>query len=480
MTGPSYPLRLDANPAPTPSRWLWIFKFFLLIPHFIVLAFLWIAYVVVSAIAFFAILFTARYPRALFDFNVGVLRWTWRVGYYGYAVNGTDIYPPFTLRDVPDYPTHVEVAYPERLSRGLVLVKWWLLAIPHWIVVGVFAGGGIWLADRAVDTDVPVASGGLISIMVLVAAIVLLLTGTYPQPIYEFVMGMNRWVLRVAAYVGLMTDVYPPFRMDMGGPDASTLAAIPPPPAPPVAPGIAPEAPPMPAAPSAPSASSAVGNWTGGRITSLVIGSILALLSFGLLTGGAATWWADGTQRDAAGYVSTGDRNYATTGAALTTSPIDLGPPGAARIVQTVLGDVRVTAASADGGELFLGIGPTQAVDDYLAGVGRGVIEDGYSSQVVERSGGPASPPGEQTFWVASESGAGAQTIDWRIAEGDWTVVAMEPDGSQGVSATMSAGATVPALGWITFGLLATGAFLLTIGVLLIVLAIPRSRSPAT
>jgi hypothetical protein len=242
-----YPVRVDASREPSASRGLWLVKWLLLIPHFVVLFFLWVAFLAVSVVAFFAILITARYPRALFDFNVGVLRWTWRVNYYGYGALGTDRYPPFTLAEVPDYPAHLDVAYPERLSRGLVLVKWWLLAIPQYIVLSILVGGGLYAGSRASSDsgwNGGWGAGGLVGLLVLIAAIILLFTARYPKPLYDLVVGMDRWALRVAAYAGLMTDHYPPFRLDQGGPDPGSVPAGPTPSS-----GTPVGAPPAPAAP---------------------------------------------------------------------------------------------------------------------------------------------------------------------------------------------------------------------------------------
>jgi hypothetical protein len=211
-----YPLALEGDLAPRLSRWLWLVKWLLAIPHYIVLFFLWIAFVVLSIVAFFAILFTGRYPRGIFDFNVGVMRWTWRVGFYSYSALGTDRYPRFSLDDDPEYPARLDVAYPERLSRGLVLVKWWLLAIPQYVVVAIFAGGAWATWSGAGDEWTSIGDGGLIGLFVLFSALALLFTGRYPRSIYDFVLGMNRWVWRVVAYAALMTDDYPPFRLDQG------------------------------------------------------------------------------------------------------------------------------------------------------------------------------------------------------------------------------------------------------------------------
>jgi hypothetical protein len=239
MVAQAYPVRVDAP----LSRGLWLVKWILVIPHYFVLAFLWLAFLVLSGVAMVAIVITGRYPRVIFEFNVGVLRWTWRVQYYAIGAFGTDRYPPFTLADDPTYPAHLEVEYPQRLSRGLALVKWWLLAIPQYIIIGVFTGGGAWLGWRVGHMNPQASFGwfwndwglyyvantgwGLIGLLAVIAAVVLLFTGRYPKQLYDFVLGLNRWVLRVAGYAGLMTDKYPPFRLDMGGHDPGTLTLPP-------------------------------------------------------------------------------------------------------------------------------------------------------------------------------------------------------------------------------------------------------------
>jgi hypothetical protein len=199
MTAPQaqpYPLSLEGALDAELSRWRWLVKWLLAIPHFVVLASLWVAFVLLTPVAFVAILATGRYPRPLFDFNVGVLRWSWRVSYYATNVLGTDRYPPFTLADDAGYPARLDVARPASLSGRLVLVKWWLLALPHYLIVA--------------------ALSALVSVSALVAGVALLFTGRYPADLHALNMGMNRWTYRVTAYAALMTDVYPPFRLDAG------------------------------------------------------------------------------------------------------------------------------------------------------------------------------------------------------------------------------------------------------------------------
>ena len=203
MANQPYPVNIRGELTIPPGRGWWLLKWLLGIPHYIILCFLWIAFVVVWIIAFFAILFTAKYPKGLFDFNVGVLRWSWRVGFYSYQALGTDKYPPFSLDPDPNYPADLEVAYPEKLSQGLVLVKWWLLAFPHYVITSLFQGG------MGQESRV-----GLTFILAVFGAIAMLFTGKYPEDLFKLCIRTNRWSYRVVAYVALMTDEYPPFRLE--------------------------------------------------------------------------------------------------------------------------------------------------------------------------------------------------------------------------------------------------------------------------
>ncbi len=220
-----HPVVLTARLDPGLSRWQWLVKWFLAVPHLVVLAFLWPAFLVVTVVAGFSILFTGVYPRSLFDFTTGVLRWSCRVSYYaGHGGIGTDRYPPFTLAPVPEYPVTLDIAYPARLSRGLVLVKWWLLAIPHYFILGLMVGN--WFGWTSLDGRLPafgpVGGAGVLGLLVVIAGCVLLFTGRYPASLYDLIVGFNRWIFRVVAYASLMTDRYPPFRLDQGGTEPTT------------------------------------------------------------------------------------------------------------------------------------------------------------------------------------------------------------------------------------------------------------------
>lgn len=227
----TYPARLTGEPDPVLSQWLWLVKWVLVIPHLIVLFFLWCAFFVTTIVAGFAILFTGRYPASLFSFNVGVLRWNWRVAFYSYSALGTDRYPPFTLA-ATDYPADLQVDYPARLSNGLVLVKWWLLALPHLLIVAVITGSA-WSASRqpanwpAGTGSAAVTGPSLIGLLVLLSGLILLFTGRLRRTLFDLILGLDRWVFRVVVYTALMRDDYPPFRLDQGSAEPPAPVARP-------------------------------------------------------------------------------------------------------------------------------------------------------------------------------------------------------------------------------------------------------------
>ncbi len=461
-TGPARagPVRVTARLDEPLSRGLWLVKWLFVVPHLIVLAFLWAAFAVLTVVAFFAILITGCYPRSIFEFNLGVLRWSWRTAYYSYGALGTDRYPPFTLGAAPDYPATLDIAYPQHLTRGLVLVKW-LLALPHYVIIAFFVGGGSYAVYSAADSDGTNGSwtsGGLIGLLVLIAGIALLFTGRYPCGLFDLLLGMHRWVLRVTAYATLMTDEYPPFRFDMGGSEPSAFAV---------------------AAPStaAHTASGGHPTWSTGRVIAVVIGSVLLLGGIGAAIGGSAVLAADRGSRDASGFLNTPTRTFTANGYALVFDPLELSNAAGSQNVGALVGDVRVHA-SAPGAGVFVGIGPADAVDGYLASVERdrvvGYRTDSGAVQQQLTGGAPATPPAQQTFWVASAAGPGPQQLTWTAAQGRWAAVVMNADGSRPVVTDLSAGAQAPGLRWVWIGQYIGAGIGLIAGALLVGLAVRR------
>ena len=171
------------------SRLLIFVKWLLAIPHFIVLYALGIAAAVAWILAFFAILFTGKFPEGMFKFMVGYFRWTANVTAYVGLLR--DEYPPFSL-DAGQYPVTVDIAYPEGLNRWLVLIKW-LLIIPQLFVI-VFIFIAVYISE-------------------IIAWFAILFTGKYPRGLFDFAVGAYRWNQRINAYVYFMRDEYPPFSL---------------------------------------------------------------------------------------------------------------------------------------------------------------------------------------------------------------------------------------------------------------------------
>ena len=184
-----YPVVVECERQEAYNRFLPLIKWLLVLPHAFVLAFLFIGVFFAKLIAFFAVLVTGRYPKGIFDFVTGVLRWTWNV--YAYAYLLTDRYPPFALAEDPSYPARFEVVYPEDgIERWRPLVHW-LLVIPFAIVAGLLTY--------------------VAGVVVLIGVFVILFTKRLPEGMFNLILIPNRWYLRAFTYGGFMVDRYPPF-----------------------------------------------------------------------------------------------------------------------------------------------------------------------------------------------------------------------------------------------------------------------------
>ncbi|MDQ7843437.1 MAG: DUF4389 domain-containing protein [Armatimonadota bacterium] len=184
----AYPLRFDVQYPARLSRGLIFVKWLLAIPHFLILNALGNFQGAITLLAFFAILFTRRYPPTLFQFYVKAARWAANVvAYFGLF---SDDYPPFDWEAGCYPPVTFEVDYPQQLSRWMIFVKW-LLALPHYVVLAVLYVVGIFAW--------------------LIAWFAILFTGRFPRGLFDFLVGLLRWSFRVGAYVLLLRDEYPPF-----------------------------------------------------------------------------------------------------------------------------------------------------------------------------------------------------------------------------------------------------------------------------
>ncbi|HEU4543729.1 MAG TPA: hypothetical protein VFR23_21525 [Jiangellaceae bacterium] len=218
--------------------------------------------------------------------------------------------------------------------------------------------------------------------------------------------------------------------------------------------------------------------WTGGRVTALVLGSILALVSFGLLVTGLVGLIFDQTQRDADGFLEFGPVEFESNGYAVTAGglTVDTSVPGWLQ-VENVIGDVRLRAESTDGSPVFLGVAEEDAVEPYLADLAYDEVLDisgfGYTVTYAPHTGGaPATAPTDEDIWTAWTAGPGEQTLFVEMETGDWVAVAMNADGTAGVDVTGTVAAEFPALTPTAIILLVVGGIGLVVSAIPIFLAV--------
>jgi len=165
------------------------------LPHGFLLFFVGLWGAILGFISFWIILFTGRYPQSFFEFQVGLTQWQTRLNARLY--NLADGYPAFGISATDD-SINIVIPYPERLSRGTLLLRlffgWLYVLIPHGFVL-FFLSLGVMFA-------------------LFIGWWIILFTGQLPVSIHNFIVGTMRWSTRVNLYMGNMTDTYPPFSLD--------------------------------------------------------------------------------------------------------------------------------------------------------------------------------------------------------------------------------------------------------------------------
>jgi hypothetical protein len=299
----------------------------------------------------------------------------------------------------------------------------------------------------------------LVGALVLIAAVWLLFTAVYPKGIYDLLLGLHRWALRVTGYAALMTDRYPPFRLDQGPEEPARYDG-----------GTPPGAAPPPDA----------GPWTPGWVAGLVLSILLALGGLAAATAGAGALAVDSSQRQG-GFLTSSRVSASTAGHAIVFDEIRIRTNGRDDSLSSLVGQFRLRVSAADPQrELFIGIAPRDDVAAYLDDVARARVvdasEDGTDVQELPGSRVPA-PPTAQTFWDGQASGTGTQQLQWTPASGDWTLVVMNADGSPGVAVNSDVGVLLPWLPVLGIVLLVAGGIALVLGVAaVVVIAVTVNR----
>jgi hypothetical protein len=225
------------------------------------------------------------------------------------------------------------------------------------------------------------------------------------------------------------------------------------------------------------------------HVVSIVLGSVVGLLAFACVVGGALTLVANGEKEDD-GFLWTSTERVATSTSALTTENLDVDFDGAGSLVDSgALGKIRLKAASRTDAGVFVGIARTSDVSRYLRGTSHAIVTDvdtetfrtsfKVNSRIVPGAR-PSGEPWKQDFWVASSYGTGQRDFSWKVKDGDWSLVLMNADGTRGVNAAVSAGAEAPFLAPLGWSLLGGGLVLLLVAGGLMAIGVRGSARKST